>query len=463
MEDNRLAKYLETNADRQLGELVDWLRIPSVSTLAEHRGDMISAASWLARYLASSGLGNVRIIETAGHPLVYADWLGAGDQRPTVLIYGHYDVQPVDPLDQWISPPFEPTIRGDNLYARGAADDKGQFLALIAAVQALLAVRGELPVNIKLLGEGEEEIGGQGISAFLQENHAAMAADVCLIADTPIVSPERPSVAYGLRGVWAGEICMRGPARDLHSGGYGGVVHNPIQALAEVIASLHDRDGRVAVPGFYDDVVDLDPGERERLAQVPYGEAEFLAKTGAPTLHGEPGYSPVELIGVRPTLEINGMWGGFNGAGIKTVIPAVAHAKISCRLVPNQDPQRIQNLVFEYLKKIAPETVTMDLSSSFGVGAVLIDPESPSIRAAGRAYEYAFGAPPLLTREGGGIPVVTEFLELLGVEVVLMGFGLPDDHAHAPNERIHIPNFHRGIRTACRFMDELGGAGFTSS
>ncbi len=455
IKDTGLTAYLEDNADRQIEELIDWLRIPSVSTQSEHCEDMVRAAHWLANHLEEIGLENVEVKETDGHPLVYGEWLHAGDGCPTVLIYGHYDVQPVDPLDKWITPPFEPSVRGDDLFARGTTDDKGQLFALVKALQALLEVRGELPVNIKLIAEGDEESGAPSLESYVKENRRRLAAEVCLISDTSIISTDQPSLNYGLRGIWCSELVVRGPRGDLHSGVYGGVVHNPAQALAELIASMHDSEGRVAVPGFYDDVADLDPSERKKLAQVPHGEAAILEETGVPALYGEPGFTPVERIGTRPTLEINGMWGGFIGEGFKTVIPAEARARISCRLVPVQDPERIGRMVTEHLEQAAPPTVSIEVIPLFGIGAVLIDPETPAMRAAARAYESAFGAAPVFAREGGGIPIVSTFQHLLGAQVILLGFGLPDDNAHAPNEKIHLPNFYRGIRTAILFMDEL--------
>jgi len=321
MKDVKLNAYLEGSAHRQLEELIEWLRIPSVSTQSEHREDMVRAAQWLANHLEEIGLDHVEVVKTDGHPLVYGDWLRARGEGPTVLIYGHYDVQPVDPLDRWTTPPFEPSVRGNELYARGTTDDKGQLFALIKALQALLEVRGELPVNIKVIAEGDEESGAPTLESYMKENLRKLGADVCLISDTSIVSPDQPCITYGLRGIWCCELVVHGPRGDLHSGAYGGVVHNPAQGLAELIASLHYSEGRVAVPGFYDDVADLHPSEREKLAQVPHGESEIKEETGVPALYGEPGFTPVERIGARPTLEINGMWGGFIGEGYKNRHP----------------------------------------------------------------------------------------------------------------------------------------------
>ena len=453
--DPAVAAYLKSNSTRQLEELCQWLRIPSISCQSEYRQDMAQAAQWLAQHLEKIGLEHVEVIETSSHPLVYGDWLHAAKDRPTVLIYGHYDVQPVDPIDLWTTPPFEPAIRGNDLYGRGATDDKGQLFALVKALEALLEVRGKLPVNIKLIAEGDEESGGQAIEPYLENNRDKLAADICLISDTAIISPDLPCITYGLRGIWGCELVVHGPRSDLHSGIYGGVVHNPAQALAELIATLHDPQGRVAVPGFYDDVAELEPEERSKLAKIPSGESEFLEETGVPTLYGEPGYTPIERIGARPTLEINGMWGGFIGEGFKTVIPAEARAKISCRLVPHQDPEKIRRAITKHLDQVAPPTVSIEVIPLFGIEAVMVDPDAPAISAAARAYELGFGSAPLFKREGGAIPITLGFKEKLKAQVILMGFGLPNDNAHAPNEKIHLPNFYRGICTAIHFLDQL--------
>jgi acetylornithine deacetylase/succinyl-diaminopimelate desuccinylase-like protein len=455
MADPEVAAYLKNNANRQFEELCEWLCIPSISCQSEYCQDMVRAAQWLARHLEKIGLEHVEVIETKSHPLVYGDWLHAATNQPTVLIYGHYDVQPVDPVDLWTTPPFEPSIRGNDLYARGTTDDKGQLFALVKALETLLEVRGELPVNIKLIAEGDEESGGEAMEPYLEKNQDKLAADICLISDTAIISTDLPSITYGLRGIWGCELVVRGPRGDLHSGYYGGVVHNPAQALAELIAALHDQQGRVAVPGFYDDVADLEPAERTQLAKIPSGESEFLEETGVPALYGEPGFTPVERTGARPTLEINGMWGGFVGEGFKTVIPAEARAKISCRLVPNQDPEKIRETITKHLEKLAPPTISIEVIPLFGMEAVMVDPRAPAISAAAKAYELGFGSAPVFKREGGGIPIVSGFKEQLDAQVILMGFGLPNDNAHAPNEKIHLPNFYRGICTAIYFMDQI--------
>lgn len=457
---HQLAQYLADAQPRQLQELMNWLCIPSISTISAHKPDMIAAAQWLVENMRQSGFEHVELIETTGHPLVYGDWLHAGADKPTVLIYGHYDVQPVDPLALWTTPPFEPTVRpgphGDDLYARGAADDKGQTFLHIKAVEALLQCTGALPVNVKLLVEGEEEAGSRAIAEYVPAHTDKLAADLCLISDTGILAPDQPVITYGLRGGWSCEITVTGPAQDLHSGMYGGATHNPNQALCELLAALHDQEGRVTVPGFYDRVQELSAAERTLLAQVPYDEAKLLADNGAPAAYGEPEYTVVERIGARPTLEINGMWGGFITEGFKTVIPSQAHAKISCRLVPNQDPLEIGQLVTAHLQRLAPPTIKVEVRGRPGSPAYVAPIDSREIQLAAAAYEEIFGVAPVYKREGGGIPIVTKFQAALGAPIVLMGFGLPDDNLHAPNEKFHLPNFYKGIRTSIAFLQRLG-------
>jgi acetylornithine deacetylase/succinyl-diaminopimelate desuccinylase-like protein len=451
----QLDAYLTAAKPQQLAELQEWLRIPSISTLSAHKADVMAAATWLAENMRQAGLENIEVIETATQPMVYADWLHAPD-KPTVLIYGHFDVQPVDPLHLWHTPPFEPTVRGDDLFARGASDDKGQTFLHVKAVEALLKTGGTLPVNVKFLVEGEEESGSAAINHYVPQHGDKLAADAVLISDTHILAPDRPAILYGLRGMWRAEITVTGAGHDLHSGSYGGAIHNANQALAEILAALHDRDGRVTVPGFYDDVRVLSAEERASLMRVPYGEAEILADSGAPATYGEPEYTVVERTGARPTLEINGMWGGFTEEGFKTVIPAQAFAKISCRLVPYQDSVTIGKQVTAYLKQLAPPTVTVEVRPFSDGGPAFLTPyDSPAIGAASRAMQRVFGVEPIFTLEGGGIPVVTVFQKVLGAPIVLMGFGLPDDNLHAPNEKFHLPNFYNGIRTSIAFLQEM--------
>lgn len=453
--DPNIETYLQTAKSIQLEELSDWLRIPSVSTLPQHKADVERAAGWLARKMEEAGLQNVEIIPTSGHPIVYSDWLHAGDDAPTVLIYGHYDVQPIDPEELWDSPPFEPTLRGEDLYARGASDDKGQLFAHVAAVEALLATSGTLPVNVKFLVEGEEEVGSPALTAYLPAETEKLSADVCLVSDTHILSPDQPMIIYGLRGVWAGEVTVRGPSQDLHSGMFGGAVHNPNQVLCALLAQLHDGSGRVSVPGFYDEVQSLTEEERTALAKVPYGESELLQETGAPEAWGEEGYTVNERIGARPTLEINGMWGGFIGDGFKTVIPSEAHAKISCRLVPDQPSSAIGPMLERYLQQIAPPTVEVSVNTLQHAPATVVPLDVPEMQAAARAYTTVFGVEPVFSREGGSIPIATVVQESLGIPILFMGFGLPDDNLHAPNEKLHLPNFYRGIRVGIALMQEL--------
>lgn len=457
-----LKTYLTNNQARQLDELKAWLRISSISTDPAYKADMLTAANWLVDNMQSSGIENVELINCPhadgkdGHPLIYGDWLHAGEDKATILFYGHYDVQPVDPLDLWETPPFEPTERDQNLYARGASDDKGQTFIHVKAIEALLQSEGALPVNVKFIIEGEEESGGEALEAYIPQNIEKLAADVCLISDTGILSPEHPLIIYGLRGGWGCELTVTGPTSDLHSGIYGGTVHNANQALAELLAKLHDDDGRVTVPGFYDDVEALSDEERAEMAKMPYGEADLIAATGIPAVYGEPEFTPVERTGARPTLEICGMWGGYIGDGFKTVIPSQAHAKISCRLVPNQDPAKIGALVTEHIQSIAPETIKVEVTSTgSGSPAFLAPIDLPAVKAASDAYAKVFDAQPFFNRMGGGIPVVTDITNHLHIPVVLMGFGLPDDNLHAPNEKFHIPLFYKGIETSIAFMGEL--------
>lgn len=452
---NDLATYLESAKGRQLQELIEWLRIPSISALPAHKADVHQAAEWLAGHLRRIGLDNVRVIEGDVHPLVYADWLHAGSNAPTVLCYGHFDVQPVDPLDKWDTPPFTPTLRGDDLYARGASDDKGQTFIHVKAVEALLATAGHLPINLKFLVEGEEEFGGQTIETYVKSHQAELACDAVLISDTHILSPTQPSIIFGLRGMWAAELTVTTARRDLHSGSFGGAVHNANQALAELLAGLHDDDGRVAVAGFYDQVRVLTEDERAALARVPYGESELIAETGIKAPWGEKGYTITERTGARPTLEINGMWGGFTGDGFKTVIPNEAHAKISCRLVPDQDPTQVTAAIEAHLRAAAPPTVDVKLQIYHGTAPFLAPFDGPAVQAAARAYRRAFGADPVYMREGGSISIASVFQQELQAPVVFMGFGLADDNLHAPNEKLHLPNFYRGIETVIAFFEEM--------
>ncbi len=451
-----LLNFAKSNQEKHLQELIEFLKIPSVSTQPEHDVDVTAAAKWLADSMQAAGVENVQVIQTAGHPLVYGDWLHAGADAPTVLIYGHYDVQPAEPFDLWDSPPFEPTIRDDYVYARGSSDDKGQAFIHVKAVQAHLAVNGRLPVNVKFIMEGEEESGGASLTAFIPENKELLKADVALVSDTGMVSKEQPSIVYGLRGMSYLLMDITGPSRDLHSGSFGGGIDNPLNVLGHIIAKLKDENGRVLIPGFYDDVRELSSEERDMLAQYNFDEAGWLAETGAPQAWGEPEYTLIERLGARPTLDVHGIIGGYTGPGGKTVLPSTVHCKLSMRLVPDQDPEKIAAAFREYVEKIAPPTVKVEIIGGHGAPATITDFEIPAMKAAVAAYTETYGKEPVFMREGGSIPVVGQFQEFLGLETVLMGFGLPDDKIHAPNERFYLPNFFKGIETSIRFLDILG-------
>jgi acetylornithine deacetylase/succinyl-diaminopimelate desuccinylase-like protein len=450
------AHYAQEHQEAHLRELIDFLRIPSVSTQPEHDGDTEAAAHWLAREMGKAGLKNVRVLETEGHPLVYGDWLHAGKDRPTVLVYGHYDVQPAEPLEQWQTPPFEPSVRGDYLYGRGASDDKGQVYVHVKAVEALLQATERLPVNVKFIVEGEEESGGASLAAFIPHNRELLAADVALVSDTTILSPEQPAIVYGLRGMCYVFLDVTGPSRDLHSGSFGGGINNPINAIGHMIARLKDEDGHILIPGFYDKVRPLSDHERQVLSEFPLKQDAWLKETGAPQAWGEPEYTLIERLGARPTLDVNGIIGGYTGSGRKTVLPSSVHAKISMRLVPDQDPAEIGELFRQYMQAVAPPSVSATVQVLASAPASLTDLTTPAIKAAAAAYREVFGREPVYMREGGSIPVVSQFQSELALETVLMGFGLPDDRIHAPNERFYLPNFYRGIRTSIRFFEEFG-------
>ncbi len=447
-------EYAQQHKARFTEELIDLVRIPSISTMPQHRSDIQHAAEWIADQLKAIGF-ETRLYETPGHPLVYAEWLAAGPDAATVLIYGHYDVQPVEPIDEWITPPFEPTVRDGDLFARGASDDKGQVFAHIKSVQALLETEGKLPVNLKFIIEGEEENGSPNLDPFILAHTDLLAADIVLISDTSSRSLEQPSIVYALRGMCYMELEVRGPRRDLHSGSYGGAVHNPAQALCEIIARLHDANGTVMVPGFYDAVRHLDAEERAELNEAPYTEDDLKRETGVPAAWGEAEYRLHERIGARPTLEVNGLVGGWTGHGAKTVLPAKALAKISCRLVADQKPQEVYELVKAYIAEITPPTVTSEVRLLHTGSSAITDRHSPVMEAAMAAYEEAWGRRPIFMREGGSIPVVALFQDVLKAPVVLMGFGLPDDGAHAPNEKLTLECFYRGIATSISFLKRL--------
>ena len=455
-------QFAREHKETHLAELIEFLRIPSVSTQPRHKADVIEAANWLAKKMKGAGLENVRVFKTDGHPLVYGEWLHAGQDAPTVLVYGHYDVQPAEPLELWETAPFEPSVRGEHVYARGAADDKGQVYVHIKAVESYLQTMGSLPVNVKFIIEGEEESGGLSLEAFIPDNRELLSADVALVSDTAIVNRNQPAIVYGLRGMLYTYLDITGPGRDLHSGSFGGGINNPLNVLGHIIAKLKDEEGRILIPGFYDKVRALSEDERDTLAQFPLDEDAWLAEAGAPQAWGETEYSLVERLGARPTLDVHGIIGGYTGTGGKTVLPSTVHAKISMRLVPDQDPEEIAMLYREYIREIAPPSVDIAVAVRGGAPASITDLNIPAMKAASAAYSEAFGCEPVFMREGGSIPVVGQFQEFLGLETVLMGFGLPDDKIHAPNERFYLPNYYRGIETSIRFFHEYGHLDKTS-
>ena len=449
-----LEAHLAETRDARYASYFEFLRIPSISALPERADDCRTAAHWLASALTAAGIEHAQLFETGGHPVVYGDWLHAPD-APTVVVYGHYDVQPVDPLDLWTSPPFEPVIDGERLLARGAADDKGQIHAHLMAAAAVLATRGGVPVNLKYLFEGEEESGSVNLEGWLEANKDLLAADVVVVSDTGFFEGNLPAITVALRGLMYAQIDVVGAAVDLHSGGFGGVVQNPANALAQIIAALKGPDGRIRIPGFYDDVVPLTEADHEDFAALPFDEEAYRVHLGLPALVGEVGYTALERRGGRPTLDVNGIWGGFTGVGSKTIIPAHAHAKISCRLVAAQDPGRIFTALKAYIEEVAPPGVTTSVRLLGGGRPSLTPRDHPATQAAARALEATFGRAPLYIREGGSIPVCASFESVLGLPIVLLGFVQPDDNAHAPNEWMYLRNYETGIRTIVRMWDEL--------
>ena len=452
---NNIVDFINLHRDRYVEELKSYLAIPSISALPQHQPDVRRCAEWTAQELERIGMQNVRLIETPGNPVVYADWLGAPG-APTMLFYGHYDVQPVDPLELWTSPPFEATVRDGEIYARGSADDKGQIFMHIKAIEAWLKQTGSLPVNIKIFIEGEEEVGSKHLDQFVRDHKDQLAADVVVISDSPMFDRGIPSICYGLRGLAYFQIDIRGTKSDLHSGSFGGAVANPAFVLGQILSQMKDKGGRVKIAGFYDDVRPLRDEEREQWKRLPFNEKRYRKELGAPKLFGETGYSTLERVWARPTFEVNGLLAGFTGEGAKTVIPATAMAKISMRLVPDQDPDKVANLFEAYLKKVAPKTVDVTLTRMHGGKPWMADFDNPYVQAAGRAIELGFGKAPVFNREGGSIPVVSTFQEVLGVPSVLFGIGLPDENAHAPNEKLDLGNFHGGVIASAYLYEELG-------
>ncbi len=445
---------IDTNLDRYVRELKELLAIPSVSTYSHHRSDVRRAAEWVLNHCKRIGL-DARLHDTGGHPVITAVRCPHSD-RPTLLIYGHYDVQPVEPEEEWNTAPFQPTVRDGFIYARGASDDKGQFFTYLKALEVVLATKGDLPINVKILAEGEEEIGSPHLDAFLRKSRDTLKADAIAISDGAQFSETVPAITYGLRGLSYLELFVQGPRTDLHSGSFGGIAPNPIHALVTLLAQLKNPDGTIAIPGFYDAVAPLEPWEREAMRALPFDEDKLKTYLGLSFLCEEPGYNALESKTARPTLDINGIWGGFSGEGAKTVIPAKAGAKVSMRLVPHQKPQEIAELFTRYVMQLCPKEVQLQVKALHGADPVLVSRDLPQVQAAARAIEKGFGVPPVFIREGGSIPIVNLFREVLGLEaILLMGWGRPDDGAHAPNERFALKDFKNGIRSAAALFFEM--------
>ncbi len=453
-----LENFLGDSRERFEAELAEFLSIPSVSARSEHKPDMMRCAEWVKAKLDEQGM-TTEVIPTAGHPVVYGELMAAGPDAPTLLVYGHYDVQPVEPLDEWVTPPFEADVRDGNMYARGSADDKGQVHVHMKALEAYRAAKGTPPVNLKFLIEGEEEVGSVNLEDFIKSNVDKLSCDAAVISDTPMLSPEHPSITVGLRGMVYMEVRLRGPSQDLHSGQYGGAVVNPANALAKIIAMLKDENGRVTVPGFYDAVKDPSPAEKQAYAELPVTEADLRRETGASALgDGEVGVHFIERVWTRPTLDVNGLLSGYTGEGAKTIIPAKAMAKISMRLVPDQDPYAIRAAFESYVRSLTPEGVEMEIDFHSGAMPWAVAPEGPVLQAASNAIEAVFGRSPLFIREGGSIPIVPMIEQILNTPVLLLGFALPGCNLHSPNEWLSLDLYHKGIDIMTRVYDELAAA-----
>jgi acetylornithine deacetylase/succinyl-diaminopimelate desuccinylase-like protein len=446
-------RHLDAHRSQFEEELKALLRIPSVSAQRAHDADTRGAAEFIADQFRGMGLAT-EIIATQGHPIVYAEWCKAPGQ-PTALVYGHYDVQPPDPLDQWITGPFEPTVRDGNLYARGATDDKGQMLTHVKSVEAWLKTVGSLPVNVKFLIEGEEEVGSANLDPFVRANRERLRCELVVISDTSMFGPDLPSICYGLRGIAYFEVRVLGPKQDLHSGGYGGMVANPANVLASLVASLKGPDGKIRLPGFYENVLPLEPWERQMMAKLPFDEAGLRQRLGVEALPGEDGYEVLERRWARPTCDVCGLYGGYAGEGSKTIIPAMAGAKVSFRLVPRQDPAKIAAAFRRHLEALKLPGVRLEIQEYHSAPPVLVPVESPAVEAAKRALRAGFDREPVFIRNGGSIPVVHTFREVLNVDCLLLGFGLPDDNTHSPNEKFCLKDFHRGIKTSAHLWQEL--------
>jgi acetylornithine deacetylase/succinyl-diaminopimelate desuccinylase-like protein len=450
--------YIERNYERYLEELSEFLKIPSVSTDPEKRQDVAKAAEFVARQLQAAGMEKVEIFTTDGHPIVYGEKITDPD-TPTVLIYGHYDVQPVDPIELWESGPFEPTVRKGELYARGAADDKGQVFIHFKSVEAFMKMGRRLPVNVKFLIEGEEEIGSPHLDQFIEENQGLLGADVAMVSDTAMFARGVPSICHALRGLVYFQLDLAGASTDLHSGSFGGAVVNPAFELAKLLAQMKDETSRIAIPKFYDQVRNLTDRERQEFTRLPFDKAAYMRGIGVQELPGEEGYSPLERLWTRPTFEVNGLSGGFSGEGAKTVLPAMAMAKVSMRLVPDQDPDRIADLFEDFVRTLTPASVNLKITRMHGGKPWIASVDNPALVATGKAIKKGFGKEPVFQREGGSIPVVATFAELMNIPSVLMGIGLPDENAHAPNEKLDLGNFYGGIKSSAYFLDELSRSG----
>jgi acetylornithine deacetylase/succinyl-diaminopimelate desuccinylase-like protein len=452
---SRVINYVDRHLEDFITDLEDFLRIPSISTDGARLADVRGAAQWLVDEFQRVGVSEARLVDTPGHPIVLARH-GDDPAKPTVLCYGHYDVQPPDPIDLWQTPPFEPVRRNGSIYARGAADDKGQLLMHVKAIESFFKTESELPVNVKFIIEGEEEVGSAHLAPFIEEHREWLSADVVLISDTALFDKDIPSITCGLRGMAYVEVLVTGPSRDLHSGVYGGAIENPINVLSRLISGLHDEDHRVAIDGFYDNVVDLTPEERDTFRSLPHDTGGWLSEIGIEHAKTESGYSVLEATTARPSLDVNGIWGGYQGEGAKTVLPSFAGAKISLRLVPNQETQDVVEMITQHLLARAPETVKIEVRKLHGGAAVRIDPSTPAMNAAAAAMEETFGKPPVFTREGGSIPVVADFKQILGLDTILMGFGLNSDAIHSPNEHFGLDRFEKGIKSTIRFFERFG-------
>ncbi|MDA7858729.1 dipeptidase [Mariniblastus sp.] len=452
--------YLSENHDRFESDLFEWLRMPSIGTDSAYDADVRKTAEWLAQKFIDMGL-KTETIETCGHPLIYAESPKV-EGAPTVLVYGHYDVQPPDPLELWETPPFEPTVRDGKVFARGATDDKGQMITHVFGVEAYLKTKGALPIQVKFLIEGEEESGGAGLKAFLNGEYDVelpvkekISADIAVISDCSQYGPGQPAITYGLKGITYYQVNLTGPNRDLHSGGFGGTVANPANVLCKMMAALIDENGRVQVPGFYDDVEELSEREREQFSKLGFSDEDYQKELGVKALAGEKGYTTLERRWARPTFDINGLWSGYQGEGAKTVLPAKAGAKFSCRLVPNQNPEVIQEGMRKMLEALCPESIEMEFIALHGAPGFVLSLDSPYMEAAADAIEQGFGVRPVFVRSGGSIPVVNAFTEMLGIDTLLLGWGQDDDNLHSPNEKFSLEDFHRGIKSSCCLWDEV--------